>query len=355
MIYVIATIKQGTRYIGFRLLDTVTKETREIEYNRLLGIVINDKKAVENVRVEGDKLVALHGSFSQYTALDKDLQVKGDKSIVLLGKTFENMIAYAEYNGNINAESNAGILKYHKEVRDLSTGFTGLANCEVKDDRIRLPLRTHRSLISKKELIDKYLIKCNELGIRDFEFNTSNNGNSIILTKANVNIREAVIPKFVDMIGVGAFSKRQSLVSVKIPNVVRVINEEAFSGCTSLTKVVLPDSVEVIGKKAFLHCSNLREINMSKNIRDIYMGAFAECVKLEEIVLPRKVDEITEGTFYLCENLRVIRIEGKIRNIENRVFPVNNRIKFYINNNETGELLIKAGIGRNQIEYIRGK
>lgn len=110
-------------------------------------------------------------------------------------------------------------------------------------------------------------------------------------------------------IGVSAFSRCQSLESVKLPDSVTYIGSSAFSYCSSLKFINIPDGVESIESQTFLECGSLISVDIPDSVKEIGDTAFANCKALASIDLPAGIEKIGAGAFGGCSNLRTVTVD----------------------------------------------
>ena len=186
---------------------------------------------------------------------------------------------------------------------------------------------------------------------QDFMYKVS--GNTIEITKCNLNDKEVVIPDSIDGYNVTsvdflAFRACSNVEKIVIGKNITTIDDGAFSPCSSLKNIVvsdqntaystiddvlynknkteivcyptqkssssfkMPDSVEVIRMNAFLNCVHLKEVELSQNLKNISMNAFSGCENLECVVMFSKVRTIEEYAFSGCLDKLHILYHGSL-------------------------------------------
>lgn len=135
MLYVIATIKDDNRYVGFRLLDTDTNFAYLIHYDIMCEGLARGT-VIENVKLVGGKVCAKTGSLDDYTTINERLDVYGHESLVVLGTTPDNKILYSDYRGTLATASNENLLNYYNVMYSKNSKCSGLANCKIRNNRI---------------------------------------------------------------------------------------------------------------------------------------------------------------------------------------------------------------------------
>ena len=178
------------------------------------------------------------------------------------------------------------------------------------------------------------------------------------------SIESFIIPKSVNVIGVGAFANCYSMQTIEIPEKVISIGDGAFhntsivnvewnavnlynngmsflpssvrninfgndvvyipmyacQGLTNLTSVVIPDAVEKIDVYAFEGCTSLSEVKIGKSVTDIMYLAFGNCTALENIIIPDATTNIDYAAFSGCSNLKNVTIGSGMQNIGEYAF-----------------------------------
>ena len=143
-------------------------------------------------------------------------------------------------------------------------------------------------------------------------------GNTLV--KVNENVKGAVIPNGITIIGNGAFSNFSWLESITIPEGVTTVGSYAFSRCSSLRSVEIPNSVTSIGEGAFLWCGSLTSITIPNSVTSIGDGAFRRCDSLTSITISDNVKRIGESAFASCKSLSSITIPKGVTSINDSVF-----------------------------------
>lgn len=138
MVYVIATIKEGNKYVGFMVLDTDRNLLLPTTYEELYNELKYNNFKVENVKLVGDKITAKIGSLKDYTELDNHLEVIGHKSIVVLGATADNGILCSDYRGTLEITNEESLLRYCSVMYSQNDSSNRLANCKIQNNRIVL-------------------------------------------------------------------------------------------------------------------------------------------------------------------------------------------------------------------------
>lgn len=93
------------------------------------------------------------------------------------------------------------------------------------------------------------------------------------------NVKEIILPKNMEYMGVNMFYNCKSLESFSIPQGITIISEGMFDGCESLSTIYISKAVKVIEKNAFRNCKNLKEIIYEGNINDIEIKEGNEILK----------------------------------------------------------------------------
>ena len=128
-------------------------------------------------------------------------------------------------------------------------------------------------------------------------------------------------------IGTEAFVGCSSLEKVTLPTTLNVIGDNAFSSC-GIINLIIPEGVTVIGKGAFSDNNSLLSVSIPSTVTRIsdtgtaYGGAFWQCTKLQKVTIAKgtKDAEIGFKTFYGCTSLQSISIPGNYTRIYDQAF-----------------------------------
>lgn len=138
--------------------------------------------------------------------------------------------------------------------------------------------------------------------------------------KGCANLKSIMIPDSVTKIGKSAFQGCVCLSSITIPDSVTKIDEFAFSGCISLSSIIVSDSVWKIGGHAFENCTSLSNFTIPNSVRTIGVNLFSGCVCLSSIAIHDAVVEIGTGAFMGCISLNSITIPNSVKIIGGYAF-----------------------------------
>ena len=148
----------------------------------------------------------------------------------------------------------------------------------------------------------------------DFEFELSDDGTFIKLTRYNGNAKHLVIPETIQGVPVevidmffGRPGGDNKMKSVVIPSSVKVIGYGAFNGYESLEEVTLPEKLLWIGIDAFKGCESLEKVTLPEELFYIGSDAFAY-TGLTSVTLPKGLEFLDSDAFANCNNLAEINI-----------------------------------------------
>jgi len=150
-----------------------------------------------------------------------------------------------------------------------------------------------------------------------------------VLKKYTVTETHVVIPDGVTEIGVQAFVKNNTMVSLEIPDSVTMIHEEAFLLCKKLISVKMPKTLESLEQGAFRRCENLQSLRIPDGIKEIPEYLLAGCQELISVTIPDSVTKISGCAFNGCSSLEVIDIPKSVTQIENNVFDGTPWLKYH--------------------------
>lgn len=115
-------------------------------------------------------------------------------------------------------------------------------------------------------------------------YDSRDNCNAIIETASNMMIvGTSVIPDGIEIIGMGAFARRQ-METIKIPNTVKVIGWNAFGLCKNLKEIDIPESVTTIDVAAFEDCLSLTSVYIPKSVTYMWTP-FLGCQNLTSVII----------------------------------------------------------------------
>ena len=174
----------------------------------------------------------------------------------------------------------------------------------------------------------------------DSGFEIEYDGELVAYTGAGGDIE---IPERVTSIGDGAFSRCESITSVKLPKNCYSIGEQAFSycknlkkiqlpdalssimdfafeGCASLNNVALPSGIESIGDNVFSDCASLTELHIPDSVTELGWGILSGCTSLTDVTLPEGMEELGGDFFADCTSLKSITLPDSVNLIQDFVF-----------------------------------
>ena len=110
------------------------------------------------------------------------------------------------------------------------------------------------------------------------------------------NLKTAVLPESLKIIGDYAFNYDYFLSDIRIPDGVETIGKRAFNLCYSLEDITLPSALTSVGSSAFYSCgANPSEIVFPETISSVMKGRAVNDVHDEGAISP----DASEGTTYL--------------------------------------------------------
>lgn len=120
----IAVIKNNDDIIGYRLLNTDSKECTDAAAGSVMSVITSGKASIENLKVRDGKIVGCNGALTRYTVIDSNGNPMGSgRPMVILAKIGETGFIATDYRGNCRAVSVNDAIRYSKEY--------GIANGKV--------------------------------------------------------------------------------------------------------------------------------------------------------------------------------------------------------------------------------
>lgn len=137
----------------------------------------------------------------------------------------------------------------------------------------------------------------------------------------------------------GAFSSKESLISLVLPDKLKSIGDGAFQECKNLSgSLILPEGLISIEDGAFTSCKNLTgELRLPSTLTKISSQAFYGCGFICELIIPDGVTEIGSVAFQSCSGLYGnLRLPADLEKIGSQAF--------YGCSNMTGSIEIPQGV-----------
>ncbi|MBQ8425699.1 MAG: leucine-rich repeat domain-containing protein [Clostridia bacterium] len=186
------------------------------------------------------------------------------------------------------------------------------------------------------------------------------------------DIKKVVIPEGIKELGMMAFSKCYSLVSLVLPNSLETVRKDAFYRCNALRfntfenavyfgtvdnpyyifikpvdnnakSCVIHNDTKIISDGAFGGCRMLRSIIIGDNVKSISKEMFRNCINLKDVKIGRSVEKIEDNAFYNCKGLRILNIPSKVNFIHKNAFEnCFYSLNFCIENNPYVETFAKS-------------
>lgn len=97
--------------------------------------------------------------------------------------------------------------------------------------------------------------------------------------------------------------------SFEIPSEVKIIGEDAFE-FSLIKEIVIPKNVEVLGMNSFHHCPNLETVIFEDGDIEVLDCAFLECLSLKKVVIPSDSIKLHDNVFDMCESMTLYAPKG---------------------------------------------
>jgi len=336
LIFMVAVHQNYKRIIdGFRLLDTNTFRTRDIEYNKLFKSIKSGKESVRNLvirdkmpsrhcgysytyefpDIENEVIDELRGVIERYPVIRNGEVIFGNMLVIIgVDSTDKSLVCVDEVGGKHFVK--------HRHMDGYKSNGIGFANEYIIDGNMECIESGTPDEVARN--IEKYNMKCELLGL-DVPFIKYIDGN-VTLISSDKNAENIIIPSFVTHIGKYAFKGCNSLKELKIPLSVKHIGAEAFSCCESLKNMYIPKSVVDIENDVFTH-SGIVNITIDSNIRYIPKAMFRRCFDLRSIKIRDTVEYIKDRAFIGCGELESIEIIENSTGVRGRV-ALPSRLKY---------------------------
>ena len=215
--YLIAKIRGGNnnRPIKFRIINLDNERIKDVSKEELIEDIKKNPWAFENVAVEADKILQQTTGIELYEITAKE----GSEEIPLLNIAGGNLsrieyiiISIDEAKNSIKLIRYDGDISEH-DLRKVHSHATEIANLPEKYKQRNwkmepIPTEDEKNLTAlADELYEKFILKTRALGL-DCTFTYKVNRTDIILTLYTGTSTHAIVPKFITVIGNGAFHKK---------------------------------------------------------------------------------------------------------------------------------------------------
>lgn len=162
-----------------------------------------------------------------------------------------------------------------------------------------------------------------DTSIRTFTFPKSLTSiGALAFTKMD-SITSLKVPDTVETIGPGAFSDMRRLTALVLNNTVTALPERLAAGNPKLAKITIPAPVTTIGKEAFADCPKLATVTFSRKdgqLTEIGEGAFRNVVIMPKVTLPEGLTTIRRDAFSGCIRLATVVMPSTLQVIEPYAF-----------------------------------
>ncbi len=162
------------------------------------------------------------------------------------------------------------------------------------------------------------------------ELAIDNPGSEVVIPEGVVNIeagvfqgteiKSAVLPDSLRVIGNRVFGECKRLESVQMPSRLERMGTEVFMDCVKLQKAVVPQGITVLAEGVFRNCANLRQVPLPDGLQEIGENVFRGCKKLEGIELPGSLEKIGYAAFSNCRRLEAVVIPEGVTTIGSYAF-----------------------------------
>ena len=117
---------------------------------------------------------------------------------------------------------------------------------------------------------------------------------------------------------IGSFSNCSKLTDVEFKSC-ETIDGYAFYGCRSLHSITLPNNLREINNRAFKY-SGINNIFFPLGLKTIGEEVFEDCDNITKLTLPKSLEDIGNSAFNGCRNLKVISFPPSLKSIGNLAF-----------------------------------
>ena len=115
-------VSTSYRTIGFRLLDTDTKQIKDVPSNNVKAVLAEGNIKIDNLEIKEDLIVGSNGSINRLPKIMNG-QLAGESPLLVINQLDNYGYTVADFKGTIIALENAKVIKYAKE--------NGIANGKI--------------------------------------------------------------------------------------------------------------------------------------------------------------------------------------------------------------------------------
>ena len=260
--------------IGFRLIETESKEVRDYNYTSVKA-VLEKGITIDGIKLENGELKGSNGAFERYTQLINGITI-GKCPVVIIKQYPDDSYDVCNHLGQIAHMHESDIIQF--------ASVEGIANGKIVNNNGNSYISSINGEYLKDKSFDdiayadKLKLKMKLLGSSKYELSDDN-----LVSGVNKDLDTLLIG--VGCLGVkeSGFKNFEKLKSITLPSTCLTLGASAFMNCTSLEEINIPEGVTKIPKLCFSNCKNIKHIDLPNSIRVIEAGAFKGCVKLTTI------------------------------------------------------------------------
>ena len=313
-IMMVATIFDGRKHLGFRLIDIQSRQVRDVSYSSVKNLLVNGG-SIENLKITSGDIETTSNNILEYPKIDNG-ELVGKSSVTVLDKCDNGKYLVCTWEGHT--------IQLSEDILTSLDGKAGLTNCKV----VHVPHGGGSKIIEKKLMLagqtyDDVLMQFKEENKQKYIM--SNTKAKTVNSKLGILGSGYHINENLELEVANKNSVSDTV--IKIPEIVKMLPNECFSQITSLTEVIGGGDLQEIGQMCFSGCSNLTKVDFSDTkLQYIPYSAFHRCIKLQELYLPESIKTIGPYAFYHC-GLTSVKIPENTKQILDTAFSQNRSLE----------------------------
>ncbi len=324
--------------------DTQIEVDKEILMSSAIGALGQNGK-VDFTKLDQNLPEGFTGSNGMYTNGKNTYKVDKYGNVELVEPETEKEISADDPEASYWKTDGQGTILYYEVPEGVEVPETLIVPCKIGDEKItRIEMLALSGLRMQRNEDGSLLM--DESGNPIFSDEADEDGMPIA-TAATSKVKNIIISKGIESIGMGAAIYCTALKEITIPSTLKEYGGDTYTGSivagcealdtikicdgateifenefggTSVKNVILPDTITKIGKRAFYSSTLLETINMPESVTYIGSNAFSDCTSLKDIGDTSGLVTIESSAFENCTSLESIYIPESVDNLRDSVF-----------------------------------
>lgn len=241
-----------------RILDIVTKNIKDIDFEELSSMIYNEGVKIHNIDYEGKTSRGINGSIERLPRVLDGHLMEDDYPLTILLKVGKRAFMVSDYSGAINIIREHVLIEYSVKNRIINA----LVSNKADTTYIKGVYSEFKEIESSSELEEHFDIEDKEIDKANAKLKLTNSGfmvtASLGIKLLKENIERIVIPNIVTHLDGVTFEDNKHLKSIVLSNRITYIPDKTFRFCINLEDIEIPESVTGIGTEVFYGCDKLK-------------------------------------------------------------------------------------------------